>query len=155
MSESHLDTAELPQIIVYNSSESEEIDVDQVADGPNEMNQMFPMINTILRNFQRAGAVLESIQYTAGAVNSDCIITIRSDRPDWSDLVTDVDLETGEGLQRPDWQLLSEQAVSRGLGDSSMTGQELADRATAAGIVVEEGEDGRRIAVSREHGDQP
>jgi hypothetical protein len=112
MSETSNVDNELPQIIVYNSSDAPGVDVDQIADGPDDIAGLVPMLVGILNNLHRGGATLESMQYSSNAEDPDCVITVHSDRPDWHELATDGDLDMGQMSQAPDSSDPAQRAMS-------------------------------------------
>jgi hypothetical protein len=86
-----------------------------------------------------------SIAYTS----TDCLITISIDRADWPDYVDTRDPDTGEWPQSTEG-LLAWKAIDMGLGTSSESGEDLARKATQAGVVLVKREGGRRAALTKE-----
>jgi hypothetical protein len=102
----------------------------------------FLEVLNVLRNLHRGGMEPMSIAYTG----NDCLITLSTDRADWTDYVDTRDPITGERIQPADEILLAERAIEMGLGTGAMTAEALAKLATRAGVTVVQRSDGRRQA---------
>jgi len=103
----------------------------------------FHEVLNILRNLHRGDMQPMSIAFTG----QDCIITLSTERADWTDFVDTRDPVTGERPQLPDTLLLALRAITLGLGTGAMSSDDLAELATRAGVTVVENSDGKREAV--------
>jgi len=105
MSETYDADTNLPHVFVLNQTYATRrfIDVSHVTNGPDDDDGLIPMVVDILSNLHRAGIPIERIQYARSSSDPDCIICVRSDRPDWHEFINDRDQDTGEGPQQADW----------------------------------------------------
>jgi hypothetical protein len=96
-----------------------------------EVTHFLEVLN-VLRNLHRGGMQPMSMAYTG----RDCLITLSTNRADWTDFVDTRDPITGERIQPPREIILAERAIEMGLGTGAMTSEALAKMATQAGVVV-------------------
>ena len=87
-----------------------------------------------------------AISYTS----HDCLITLSTDREDWEDFVDTKDPDTGESPPQSREHTLALKAIDMGLGTSTESVNDLAQKAQEAGVEAVR-RDGRRwVALTKE-----